>query len=257
MFVRRLTANLKEQHWTTIVIELIIVIIGVFVGTQVANWNEARVERQQTQRMLDELVPELNNQIEFFEVAKGYYATTRHYAMQALAGWKGDPKISDDQFVIAAYQASQIYGIGISSQIWGLTFGGQQLRDIDDVKLREHLAVVLTSDYNVVGLEAVATPYRENVRKIIPITIQDSIRARCGDRVASNANVVNLYILPPTCPLKLSAAEAHSTAVALRAHPELADQLNWHLATVATYLENADGLEFQMKLLKRDIENRR
>lgn len=53
MFVRRLTANLKEQHWTTIVIELIIVIIGVFIGTQVSNWNEQRAERRATARLLE------------------------------------------------------------------------------------------------------------------------------------------------------------------------------------------------------------
>jgi len=44
MIVRKLSANLKEQHWTTIGIELIIVIIGVFVGTQVSSttWTSAR-----------------------------------------------------------------------------------------------------------------------------------------------------------------------------------------------------------------------
>ena len=50
--------------------------------------------------------------------------------MTGVAGWRGDHRISDDQFVIAAYQASQIYGIGINAQNWTLTFGGTQLRDM-------------------------------------------------------------------------------------------------------------------------------
>ena len=57
MIVRRLATNLKEQHWTTITIELFIVIIGVFVGTQVSNWNEGRLQKRQTQRMLEQLRP--------------------------------------------------------------------------------------------------------------------------------------------------------------------------------------------------------
>ena len=28
----------------------------------------------------------------------------------ALAGWRNDPKVSDNDFVIAAYQASQVFG---------------------------------------------------------------------------------------------------------------------------------------------------
>ena len=256
MILRRLTTGLKEQHWTTIAIELVIVIIGVFIGTQVSNWNEARLERLQTQRMLDQLVPELDNQLAFFAFARNYYGTARNYAEQTLAGWKGDRKISDAQFVIDAYQASEIYGIGIA-QNWGLVFGGQQLRDIDDVRLREHLATVLTSDYDVVGFNAVDTPYRRDVRQVIPSSIQDQIRAHCGDRVTNNTNSSNLFLLPRTCPLKLDPALAHTTAAALRADRTLPRELNWHLASVATYLENAGGLEFQMKTLKSDLERRR
>ena len=42
MILRRLTEHLKQQHWTAIAIELVIVVLGVFIGIQVANWNEAR-----------------------------------------------------------------------------------------------------------------------------------------------------------------------------------------------------------------------
>src|SRR6185503_988400 len=147
VIARRLTTSLKEQHWTTIFIELVIVVIGVFVGTQFSNWSEARLEQRQTERMLEQLVPELDNQIAFFEFAKRYFGNARGYAEKAIAAWDGDPGISDNDFVIDAYQASEIYGIGINSQTWGITFGGQQLRDIKDVKLREHLAIVLTADY--------------------------------------------------------------------------------------------------------------
>ena len=42
MILRRLTENLKQQHWTAIGIELVIVVPGVFIGMQVSNWNEDR-----------------------------------------------------------------------------------------------------------------------------------------------------------------------------------------------------------------------
>jgi len=38
MILRRFMEHLKLQHWTAIGIELLIVILGVFIGTQVSNW---------------------------------------------------------------------------------------------------------------------------------------------------------------------------------------------------------------------------
>jgi hypothetical protein len=42
MILRRVVDHLKLQHWTAIGIELVIVILGVFVGMQVSNWNDER-----------------------------------------------------------------------------------------------------------------------------------------------------------------------------------------------------------------------
>ena len=45
MLLRRLAQNLKEQNWTAICIEFVLLVAGVFLGIQVANWNEERSER--------------------------------------------------------------------------------------------------------------------------------------------------------------------------------------------------------------------
>ncbi len=47
MILRRLVAHLREQHWMGVFIELVIVVLGVFVGLQVSNWNEARNKADQ------------------------------------------------------------------------------------------------------------------------------------------------------------------------------------------------------------------
>jgi hypothetical protein len=253
MILRRLTANLRAQNWTAIAIEFLIVVLGVFIGTQVSNWNQERVERRETDRMLEQFRPELQTQVEFFEAARAYYGTSRRFADQALAAWAGDKKVSDEQFVIAAYQASQIFGIGINPENWTLTFGGEQLRNIDDPRIRRDLELVLTQSYDPVDLNAVATPYREQVRRVIPARIQDRIRAECGDRSVPGRESTYLSHLPPTCPLKLDPAEAREAAAALRSRPELAQELNWHLAAVAVYLENAVILERPVRALHRNL----
>ena len=251
MILRRLTANLRAQNWTAIAIEFLIVVLGVFIGTQVANWNQERSERRETHRMLVQLRPEIESQIEFFRNGRTYYATTRRYADRALAAWSGDQTISDEQFVIDAYQASQIYGLGINAENWALTFGGEQLRNIDDPRLRRNLQLVLTQDYAPVESQAVATPYREQVRRVIPIGIQDRIRSHCGDRSVRDA--AGYSILPSNCSIKLDPVEAKATAAALRARPELAQELSWHLAAVAAYMASAEFLEEPIRDLQRDL----
>ena len=252
MILRRLTVNLRAQNWTAIAIEFVIVVVGVFIGTQVANWNQARLEKAQTQRMLDQLIPELRAELAFFENVEKYYATTRRYADQAMAGWKVGAAMSDNDFVIAAYQASQISGIPINPDSWSLTFGGQQLRNIEDRAVRRNLEVVLTSDYSPVEFTAVATPYREQVRRVIPIEIQDQVRDQCGDRNVKHDGVY-LIVLPARCSLTLDPAKARATAAALRARPELVSELRWHLAAVATYMANVEILEVPMRELQRQL----
>jgi hypothetical protein len=255
MILRRLSENLRAQNWTAMSIEFVILVIGVFLGVQASNWNQQRLERRETERMLVQLIPELESQMGFFDSAKDYYATTRRYADTALAGWNGDRSVSDEQFVIAAYQASQIYGIGTNAVNWTAILGGDQLRNIDDPHLRRNLGLVLSADYDAVSFKSVATPYREQVRHIIPIEVQDRIRNACGDRPPSDSQ--NLAILPKSCPLKLSPGEAASAAAALRARPDRPGELRWHLAAVAAFLANGELLDRPIRALHTDLLKRR
>lgn len=232
-------------------IELAIVIVGVFIGMWVANWNQERLEKAETRRMLEQLRPELQSKLKTFRIIRNYYAVTRRFADQALAGWDRDPRVSDSQFVIDAYQSSQILGISMNADAWSAIFGSAQLRDIDDTDLRRSLTAVLTSDYQPMVYTAMATPYRQHVREVIPSAVQDEIRAACGDSITSQpAGGGDVYVLPPTCPLKLDPAIAKRTAASLRAQPELVGELNWHVATIATYLGNCQRLENRMRKLQ-------
>ncbi|MCC6788995.1 MAG: hypothetical protein IT547_14270, partial [Hyphomonadaceae bacterium] len=47
MILRRVMEHLRKQEWTAIGIDFVIVVLGVFVGIQVSNWNEGRLERLQ------------------------------------------------------------------------------------------------------------------------------------------------------------------------------------------------------------------
>jgi hypothetical protein len=251
MIYKRFAANLRAQNWFAIGIEFAIVVAGVFVGTQVSNWNAERLEKRETQRMLAQLKPNLQSLMDYYNNARTYYATTRRYATVAFAGWRRDPKISDAEFVIAAYQASQIIGIATNSSSWSTVLGADQLRKIDDPKTRYELSFLMSADYSILDTSSVNTPYRQNVRRWIPIDMQDAIRNRCGDRPASDNSLTT--ILPETCDVKLGTKEAADAAAILRAHPELVQDLHWHMAAEAALIANLGAFEFATKNLQGRI----
>ncbi len=235
MILRRLSKNLQAQNWTAITIDFLIVVLGVFLGIQASNWNQARTDRAETRHLLMRIAPEIDQIIDFAANTRDYYATSRRFAKTAFAAWNGDKSVSDNDFVIAAYQASQIHGLG-QSQSWAAVFGADQLRNVDDDRLRIPLARLMAFDVENLNSTAVASRYREDVRMVIPDPVQQAIRRTCGDRLLPGDT--SQLMLPKRCPLKLDPATAKRVAADLRANPQLARELRVHLATVDSYLNS-------------------
>lgn len=63
MLLRRLTHSLRVQNWTAIVIEFVLLVSGVFLGIQVANWNQD----QQDHRLEAELIGRLGRDFEVID----------------------------------------------------------------------------------------------------------------------------------------------------------------------------------------------
>jgi hypothetical protein len=55
MLLRHVIAHLRKQEWTAIAIDFVIVVIGVFVGLQVNNWNEMRNAHAAEEQLLERL----------------------------------------------------------------------------------------------------------------------------------------------------------------------------------------------------------
>ncbi len=245
MIYKRVAARLKAQDWLAITIEFAIVVAGVFVGTWVANMNQGRVEAGETRQMLRNLKPELTNNIATYRAVQKYYAVTRRYGETAFAGWRGDPAVTDRDFVIAAYQASQINYTGINGSSWSEAFGSDRLRTIGDRQLQRDIGQMMSTDYNAIEQE-VFTDYREHVRQVIPEDIQDAIRANCGDR----RNAIGVNQLPTRCSIDLPESRFAQGASALRARPELVGELRWHVAAIASYVNN---LQFFAEVTNRAV----
>ena len=47
MILRRVIEHVKAQNWLAVFLDFVIVVIGVFIGMQVSNWNNARSLHEQ------------------------------------------------------------------------------------------------------------------------------------------------------------------------------------------------------------------
>lgn len=45
MLLRRVMKPVQDQNWVTVGVDFLIVVIGIFIGIQAANWNAAREDR--------------------------------------------------------------------------------------------------------------------------------------------------------------------------------------------------------------------
>ncbi|WOJ95996.1 hypothetical protein R0137_12185 [Congregibacter brevis] len=75
MILRSLTKHVKDQNWFAVGLDFAIVIVGVFIGMQVSNWNDMAAEKQHTQRLLSELATDLQDM-------KGLLESSRDRAYQ-------------------------------------------------------------------------------------------------------------------------------------------------------------------------------
>ena len=108
------------------------------------------------------------------------------------------------------------------------------------------------SDTRPTDTQSVDTPYRQNVRRIIPVEIQDAVRAKCGDR--RPADSPQLFYLPERCELDIPANAAAEAAEALRAQPDLIQDLRWHTAAQAAFVANTVAFEIKTRQLKRQVD---
>jgi hypothetical protein len=83
MILRRITEHVKAQNWFAVAIDFVIVVVGVFVGIQVSNWNASRVERAQEQAILVRLVEDYRQLVE----REGAYLARSAQRLGLMAQW--------------------------------------------------------------------------------------------------------------------------------------------------------------------------
>ena len=112
LILQRLSASIRKQDWFTVLIETLIVVLGVFLGLQLGNWNEARSEQAQVGTYLEQLLIDLETDIETGERGVLFAAEIDAAADRLIALAEGRPgadDITDADLVAAVPEAGYAY----------------------------------------------------------------------------------------------------------------------------------------------------
>lgn len=95
MIIQKLASAIRRQDWFQVTIEVLIVIVGIFLGLQVQAWYEDRAERQLELAYIERLLEDADNSISVQQNTLDDMAT-RIDKFQRLLNMLEDNLISDD-----------------------------------------------------------------------------------------------------------------------------------------------------------------
>ena len=255
MILRRVMAHVREQNWTAIAIDFCIVVIGVFVGIQVANWNESRLEDQRARDYLERLSGDLTQELASIDQRLDYVGRSIAYGEQALA-WFEDGTLADGsawQTVLAFVQASRILPYSPVDTTYQEMRSAGQLGLVRDPALRAALTEYFVSgpltraDY----ILRLNPEYRPHVRGLTPYRISRYIFTDCFKM----SDIRTVATLP--CESPVDEATATAVLASYRAAPGLVVELAFWVDSAHQMVAILQQLRTACVDLKRRIDAER
>lgn len=254
MILRRIREHVTHHNWFAVAIDLAIVVVGVFLGIQASNWNQARVQRQQAREYRSMLRSDLDTNLENLATRKRYYGWVRGEALATLGDLQRPSASLDEQFLVHAYQATQIQPWALKRNTYDEILSVGAMANLGDPLLRDKVAnYYVTSDVTGANI-SVVPPYRDIVRRIMPYAAQQAIRAHCNERLVQNRRGAIDIILPKSpCMLGLDATTARQAIAQVHDWPGLALDLNRQLVDLDQKLLSVDTISARAIRLRADL----
>jgi hypothetical protein len=242
MIMRRLAQSLRDQNWTAIAIEFVLLVLGVFLGLQVANWNEDRLDAKRGAELTERLKEDLDVEAWNYQNMIGYHGQVRANALRAADALAGRTELSDEALLVAAYRATQYSDNTRARSTYDELTSTGDFGLIADPALRNlsnHL--YNTPVFQWFTDEGRNSRFRRWFRMHIPHPVQAAVAEACGDKVVNTHDYAGIPgVLDYACQVPLPAADIAAAAAILRSDPDALAALRLRIADLGTSLANLD-----------------
>lgn len=238
MVIRRIREHVATHNWFAVAVDVLIVVLGVFLGTQVNNWNQDRLDGARAGDYRKRLVDELDFNARQYAQQIAYYRRSRDYGQAALAALEGRKALVDRDSVIAAYQLTQTDTTKTKTNVYDQMSADGLVDRLGDDELQQIATdFYLSTEVAQRSLQSIY-PYRTMLREVMPYPLQMRIREACGDRNVYYKNrLVGVATVFP-CRMTIPPAEAAQTARQLKSTPDIRRQMTRYLASIDEILDN-------------------
>ena len=238
MILHRFSEAVRKQDWFTVAIELSILVLGVFLGLQVNNWNEARLEARQSEVFTERLIADLRIEAWNYDTTLGYLGEVQSNADRALAVLEGSLAATDEALLIYAYRATQYSDVVRRRATYDELTSTGTIGLIRDSFLRDTAANVYTVAFiDRISNEGINAPYRIAFRKLLPVGVQETLARDCGDRFVPIGDFSAIRDqLDYECQTTLTPEQIESAANQLRTDPETIPLLRLQAVNLRTHI---------------------
>ncbi len=227
MILRRVIQHVRKQEWTAIGIDFVIVVVGVFVGIQVSNWNAARADQARAQAYLARIHINLEADLLSIQRRETLWRQVIAYGKGAIRYAETGELVEGSAWktVLAFYQASQLWQWVTSDSTYQEMRSGGELGLIRDQHLRDALSqYYLENGSGTAYLFMMQPEYRRIVRGLTPSVVADHIWAKCWQQ----PKPAEQYLLD--CDAPISEVEAQAVLAGYMQDQKLLPELRFWVA---------------------------
>jgi hypothetical protein len=160
----------------------VLLVLGVFLGTQVANWNEQRVEDARANAYLARIRTNFDSDLVSIQRREVFWQQVVDHGKRSIRYAETGEKVDGSAWktVLAFYQASQLWQWVVSDATYQEMRSGGELGLIRDQSLRDAMSqYYLETGTGVAYLFGLQPEYRKIVRGLTPQVVADHIWAKC------------------------------------------------------------------------------
>ena len=236
MILRRFSESLQQQNWAAIAIEFLLLVLGVFLGIQVANWNVEWETRQKSAIFTERLKTDMRGEDWTYQFLITYNREVLANANRAVEALEGKAALSDEALLVSAYRATQYRNRNQRGSTFDELVSTGNIDLIRDRTLRDTaIRLYNLAIFDNLVQEGMKSRYREAFRMSLPNTVQRALGKHCGDRVSSPGDYTTIHRnLDYPCRTGLSAQTIAESAKALRANPDIVRFLRLRIADLET-----------------------
>ena len=233
---RGLLARLRGRSWSSVAVELAIVVLGVFIGIQVSNWNQDRLAARQAAEFTARLKADLSEEDWRYQFLIAYSREVLANANLAVGDFEGTQRLDDEALLVAAYRATQYKEFPRRRSTYDELISTGTIGLIRDGVLRDTaIRVYNMRTFDSLVQEGLRSRYREAFRMSIPNAVQRAVTRDCGDKFVAPGDFSRIAgTLDYPCRLDLPADVIAAAAATLRSSPEMRSFLRLRIADLET-----------------------